>query len=141
MTARLIAAATALSLAALPALAGMQAPDAQMHFKAIASASVPDIMSQYVPGATLHWVGGPLDGTYSGTDAIKAVWSKFAKAMGKETETASNITVAGDAAGMTVTADVNFKGRKAVDVRYVLVYRGNRIVDEIWQIDSKMGNM
>ena len=141
MTMKTAALAAAIGLAALPAFAGMQAPDAQMHFKAIAGASVSDIMSQYAPGATLHWIGGPLDGTYSTPAAIKGVWTKFSKAMGAENEMAKNIMVAGDAAGMTVTADVSFRGMKSVNVRYVLVYRGKQIVDEIWQIDAKTGSM
>ena len=139
MSARNLTLAAAITMTALPAFASMKAPDAQMHFKAIANANLAGIMSQYAPNATLHWVGGPLDGSYSGTAAIKGVWTKFTHVMGKMTETASNIMVAGDGKGMTVTADVHFKGHPSVPVRYVLVYRGRKIVDEVWQIDKKMG--
>jgi ketosteroid isomerase-like protein len=131
--------AAALGLAAAPAFAKMKAPDAQMHFKAVAGGNVAAIMHQYAPDATLHWIGGPLDGSYSGTRAIKSVWSKFAHAMGKMTDKASDIKVATDAKGMTVTANVDFIGPKSVPVRYVLVYRGRKIVDEIWQIAAKKG--
>ena len=139
MPAKTITLAAALGLMAMPAFASMTAPDAQMHFKAIANANLSGIMGQYTPDASLHWIGGPLNGTYSGTKEIRAVWTKFIHVMGKMTEKASNIRVAGDAKGMTVTADVHFIGKPSVPVRYVLVYRGSKIVDEIWQIDSKTG--
>lgn len=132
-----IAVGAALGLAALPAFAKMKAPDAQMHFKAIAGASVTDIMSQYAPHATLQWIGGPLNGTYSGSAQIKSVWTKFAHAMGKMKENATDIKVAMDSKGMTVTANVEFMGPKSVPVRYVLVYRGKKIVDEVWQIAAQ----
>ena len=34
----------------------------------------------YADGATLEWVGGPLDGSYRGRAAIGSVWSRFAQA-------------------------------------------------------------
>ena len=137
MHARTVALAAALGLAAMPAFAAMKAPDAQMHFKSIAGANLAGIMKQYAPDATLHWVGGPLNGTYEGPKAIKAAWGKFIHLMGKTTEKAMDIKVAGDAKGMTVTADVHFIGKPSVKVRYVLVYRDRKIVDEVWQIDAK----
>lgn len=129
--------AAALSLAALPAFANMKAPDAQMHFKSVAMANVTDIMSQYAPDATLVWVGGPLDGTYKGKREIREVWEKFAHHVGKTTEMAKDIHVDGNPKGMTVTARVRFHGKMTIPVRYVLVYRGQKIVSEIWQICAK----
>lgn len=126
--------AAALALLAGPAFAGMSAPDAQMHFKAIASGNVAGIMKQYTPDATFEWIGGPLDGTYTGTAKIRSVWQKFAKANGKMTEKVSNIAIGMNPDGMTVTADVKFIGKKTIPVRYVLAYRNGKIIDEIWQI-------
>lgn len=127
----------AFGLSAVPAVASMKAPDAQMHFKAIAGAHLDRILSQYAPDATLQWVGGPLNGTYHGKAEIKEAWSKFIHLMGKTHETASAIDVAGNAKGMTVTANVHFTGKPPVPVRYVLVYRDRKIVDEVWQVNTK----
>jgi hypothetical protein len=40
------------------------------------------LMSGYAEGATMLWVGGPLDGTYSGQAQLRELWGKFAKAQG-----------------------------------------------------------
>jgi hypothetical protein len=126
--------AAVLGLIATPAFAMMNAPDAQMHFKAVASGDVSGIMSQYAPHATLLWIGGPLDGSYTGSTAIQTVWDKFSHAAGKMTEKVSDIVVGTNSKGMTVTANVKFIGKKTIPVRYVLAYRNGKIVDEIWQI-------
>jgi hypothetical protein len=133
MLAKTAVVAAVLALGAAPAFAAtMKAPDASMHFKAIAAGNVANIMSQYAPGATLSWIGGPLDGSYTGTKAIKSVWTKFAK--DKMTEKTDDIVVGMNPQGMTVTANVVFTGKKTIPVRYVLAYRKGKIVDEIWQI-------
>lgn len=132
--------AAVLGLIATPAFAAMnasttmKAPDAQMHFKAIASGHVSSIMHQYAPNATFYWIGGPLDGTYKGRKAIRSVWKKFSHAAGKMKEKTSDILVGTNPKGMTVTADVKFIGKKKIPVRYVLAYQNGKIVDEIWQI-------
>lgn len=128
------AVAAVLGLIAAPAFAKMMAPDAQMHFKAIASGNVSHIMSQYAPDATFLWVGGPLNGSYTGSKAIRSVWNKFSHAVGKTTAKTSDIVVGTNSKGMTVTANVKFIGKKTIPVRYVLAYRNGKIVDEIWQI-------
>lgn len=114
---------------------GMNHPDATRHFADIAKGNVKAIMSQYAPHATLEWVGGKLNGTYEGTDAIQDMWARFAKGAGKLTMHATDFTVAtAPKDGMTVTADVLFKGKATIPVRYVLVYRNRKIVDEVWQV-------
>ena len=47
------------------------------HWNQIAIENSPVIMQQYAGNATLHWIGGPLNGTYHGTSAINTTWSKF----------------------------------------------------------------
>ncbi len=133
-----VAFAAALAMLASPVFAATMAPDAQNHFKAIASGNVTMIMSQYAPNATLHWIGGPLDGSYAGTKAIQSAWTKFSGANSKLTEKVDDIMVATNPDGMTVTANVDFKGSSSIPVRYVLTYRKGKIVDEIWQIDPNM---
>ena len=110
--------------------------DAQAHFKAIGAGEVDKVMAAYADGATLQWVGGPLNGMYSGVDKIKEVWGKFTK-NGPLEVTASKVEESTNPAGSTVTANVVFKGKAEIKVRYVLVYREGKVVNEIWQIDPK----
>ena len=110
--------------------------DAQVHFKAIGAGEVDKIMATYGDGATLHWVGGPLNGMYSGADKIKEAWGKFTK-NGPLEVAISKVEEGANPAGSTVTANVVFKGKAEIKVRYVLVYRDGKVVNEIWQIDPK----
>lgn len=50
---------------------------AMSHWNNIAIENVTSIVQEYAPNATLHWVGGPLTGTYTGTSQISATWTKF----------------------------------------------------------------
>ena len=47
------------------------------HWNNIAIENNTTVMSEYAPNATLHWVGGPLNGTYTGTSAINTTWNRF----------------------------------------------------------------
>ena len=113
------------------------ADDATAHFKAIAAGNVDQVMMDYGSNPTMQWVGGKLDGAYTGKDKIREVWSKFKNfaplelSIGKVEEN-SNPN------GATVTANISFKGKLVSAVRYVLVYRDGKIVDEIYQIDPKL---
>lgn len=137
MSMRTLVPAMLLALTSGAALAASGAP-AEQHFRAIASADVGHIMQQYADGATLQWVGGPLDGTYTGKEQIQSVWSKFAKAVAPTKFKVAYQLTAADPKGETVTANVEFEGHKTIKVRYVLVYRQGKLVDEIWQIDPKL---
>lgn len=111
--------------------------DAKAHFSAIGAGQVDAVMNQYAPDASFQWVGGPLNGAYSGGDKIKEVWTKFSKngpfevSVGRVEESAND-------KGATVTANVEFKGKTTIKVRYVLVYRDGKLVNEVWQIDPKL---
>jgi len=50
---------------------------AMSHWNNIAIENVTAIMGEYASNATLHWVGGPLTGTYSGVSQISSTWTKF----------------------------------------------------------------
>jgi SnoaL-like domain len=113
--------------------------EAQAHFKAIATGKVDQIMRAYADNAHFEWIGGPLDGAYTGTEKIKEVWTKFAKANAPLDVSVNKLTESANPAGETVTANVEFKGKNTIKVRYVLMYRGGRLVNEIWQIDPKLG--
>ncbi len=122
---------------ATPALAG-PAEDAQKHFQAIAAGDLPALASSYAEGARLEWVGGPLDGSYAGPAAIQAVWEKFTKAQGPLTVAVEKVEESANPKGTTVSANVQFSGKAAIKVRYVLTYREGKIAAETWQIDPKL---
>lgn len=133
---RTLAAALLLMLSSA-ALAG-PADDAGKHFQAIAAGNVDEIMQGYSDQAGLQWVGGPLDGAYSGNDKIREVWSKFAKANAPLEVNVAKLEESANAKGTTVTANVEFKGKSSIKVRYLLVYREGKLVNEVWQIDPKL---
>ena len=111
--------------------------DANAHFKAIGTGDVAAITAAYADGAMLQWVGGPLNGMYTGADKLKEVWSKFSKNAPLEVM-ASKVEESANPGGSTVTANVVFKGKNEIKVRYVLVYRDGKVVNEVWQIDPKL---
>lgn len=47
------------------------------HWNQIAIENLSLIMKEYANNATLHWIGGPLNGTYSGITSINSTWNKF----------------------------------------------------------------
>jgi hypothetical protein len=122
------------------AFAGPAADEANLHFKAIASGDVDQLMRGYNKDAALQWVGGPLDGVYSGDARLREVWSKFTKSQGPLEHKVSNLQENANPKGATVTANVEFKGKAPIKVRYVLTYRDGKIVNEIWQIDPNMAS-
>ena len=116
------------------------ADDGTAHVKAIAAGDVDRIMSGYSDTAVFQWVGGPLDGVYTGSAAIRGVWSKFAKGNAPLSAKLDVLTASTNPKGSTVTANVVFSGKKTIKVRYVMLYRGGRLVNEIWQIDPKLAS-
>ncbi|MCR8546759.1 nuclear transport factor 2 family protein [Salipiger sp. P9] len=136
--------AAALLIAALGAgtgaIAGPGADLAMAHFDAVATGAVADASAHYSDSTVFEWVGGPLDGTYTGKEAIQSVWQKFSTAQGALTAEVSNLQENANPAGATVTADVTFSGKATIPVRYVLTFRGETIVSEVWQIDPKLGS-
>lgn len=117
-----------------------KASQATIHFKSIAAGDISKLIGQYEKNARLDWIGGPLDGSYSGTGELRSVWNKFTKALGPMTAEIKNVKENSNPKGATITADVVFSGKKSIPVRYVLVYRDNRIVSEVWQISPALKN-
>jgi hypothetical protein len=106
------------------------------HIERIAAADPGPLASDYLPDAFLWWVGGPLNGAYSG-GTIEATWKKFA-AQGKFDADVESLSEAANPAGATFVADVTYKGEKAtLRVREVFLVRGDKLEDEIWQIAPK----
>lgn len=124
--------------AAGSAIAGPATDAAKAHFAAVASHNTEEMIGGYADNAVLEWVGGPLDGMYSGKEAIRGTWEKFAKATGPLKMTVDKLEESANPKGATVTANVQFEGKAPIKVRYVLTYRDGKLVDEIWQIDPKL---
>lgn len=118
-----------------PAQAGPAAEIAQRRIAAIATGEVPTLTAGYAEGATLEWVGGPLDGSYRGPAAIGPVWTRFAGAQGPLQARVGEVIESANPRGQTVMANVVFSGRATLKVRYLLVLRDGRVVNEVWQID------
>jgi hypothetical protein len=123
--------------AAQPALGGPALDAAQAHIAAVGAGERAAILRGYADDARLTWVGGPLDGTYTGPAAIGAVWDKFGAAAGPARVTVMGIEEAANPKGATVLATVRFDGKIQVKVRYVLTYRDGKLVNETWQVDPK----
>jgi ketosteroid isomerase-like protein len=138
MSHRSITAVAALGLLVSGAVLAGPSDDAQAHFKAIAGGDVAKIMQGYADNAHFEWVGGPLNGTYVGTDKIKEVWGKFTKANAPLEVTVGKLEESANPAGATVTANVEFKGKNTIKVRYALTYRDGKLASETWQIDPKL---
>lgn len=120
-------------------MAGPAADEARLHFKAIAACDVEQLLRAYSQDASLQWVGGPLDGVHAGSDKLREVWSKFAKSQGALDHAVNNLQENANPKGATVTANVEFKGKNTIKVRYVLTYRDGKIASETWQIDPNLG--
>lgn len=120
------------------AFAASPAALARAHIRDVAQGKVDALVAQYGTEPVLEWVGGPLNGRYRGTHAIRGVWAKFAKANAPLKAKVTHVQTAANPAGATVTADVRFTGKATIPVRYVLTYRSGKLVNEIWQIDPHM---
>ena len=119
------------------ALAGPASDMAKAHIDAIAKGDTAAVTAAYAPSATLHWVGGPLDGTYTGPE-IAATWAKFAKAQTGLKATVVEMRESMNPKGATVVADVVFANDNKIPVRYVMLFRDGKLTDEIWQIDPTL---
>lgn len=132
---------TLLALALLTTLGSAYAgpaDDAKAHFEAIGSGDAARLSRDYADNAQLNWVGGPLDGTYTGADQIRGVWEKFSKAAGPLKVSVDKLEESANPKGSTVSANVQFDGKQPIKVRYVLTYREGKVVSETWQIDPKL---
>ncbi|MBI3523676.1 MAG: nuclear transport factor 2 family protein [Betaproteobacteria bacterium] len=133
---------TLLSLSLFLAASGgaLAAPsdEARLHFQAIGAGDTALLARGYADNAQLNWIGGPLNGTYSGADNIRALWEKFTKAQGPLKVSVDKLEESVNTNGATVTANVQFEGKQPIKVRYVLTYRDGKLTSETWQIDPKL---
>ena len=123
----------------LLALAGpLDERAAEAHLKAIASSDVDAVMQAYGEDPWMDWVGGPLDGRYRGSEAMRQLWGKFSGSNDKQPRTLQHgaFTQNANPKGVTLSVTAEYVGKTAtVRVHQVLVYRDARLVSEVWQID------
>lgn len=132
--------AVAMLLTACATVMAGPSTQATDHINAVAAGDVNKAMAGYADNTVFQWVGGPLDGVYTSREAIHGVWSKFAKGNAPLTATITQLAESSNPKGSTVSANVTFSGKKTIKVRYILVYREGKLVNEIWQIDPKLAS-
>ncbi len=120
---------------------------AYSHWNAIAIENSSLLGPQYLSNATLHWIGGPLTGTYSGVTSILNTWNKFFglwNAVWFYAEAPPSVTVNGNVAQVTATVQfplipsANPTNLQALNVSYTLnlmaTSGGWKIYNETWHI-------
>lgn len=123
----------------LPAWAGkLDEAKAKAHVEAIAAGDLEAVMRDYPQSAFMEWVGGPLDGQYRGTAAIRTVWKKFfaandGKPRALKIEEIEDYT---HPQGASIEVVAEYGGKVPVKVWHVFVYRDGVLVAEIWQNET-----
>ncbi len=120
---------------------------AYSHWNAIAIENASLLGSQYTSNATLHWIGGPLTGTYSGSASILNTWNRFFglwNAVWFYSETTPSVIVNGGSAQVAATVQFplvpakNPTNVQALNISYVLDFAatsgGWEIYNETWHI-------
>lgn len=109
---------------------------ANAHLAAVAAGDVDALMADYAEDAYLDWVGGPLEGRYTGKDKILEVWKKFVAANDGKPRPAhqSKPNGYGNPVGVSFDAEAEYGGKTPVKVWHLLVYRDGILTTEIWQV-------
>jgi len=125
-----------LSLLSLPTLAGpLDEALFRKHLTALATGQLDAVQANYAPEAFLDWVGGNLDGRYSGAESIGKLWRNFHQRRQPLQITVDSIESQANDKGATVIASVIYKSPEATTkVRQIVTLRDGRIHSEIWQI-------
>ncbi len=101
------------------------------HWNNIAIENNTTVMEQYLPNATLHWIGGPLNGDYSGIAQINTTWNKFFglwSAVWFYSESPPVVTLNGNTANVNATVqfivqnETNTSQFKYINVSYDIMY-------------------
>lgn len=108
---------------------------AKAHLEAVASGDLEALMRDYSDDAYMDWVGGALEGRYTGKAAIRVVWQKFiALNDGKpRLGTFSELQNYAHPKGTSIEAKATYVGKTQSKVWHVLVYRDGTLTTELWQ--------
>lgn len=105
------------------------------HLGAIANGQLDAVQANYTADALLDWVGGNLEGRYSGAESIGKLWRTFHERRKPLQITVDSIESHANDKGATVIASVIYKSASATTkVRQIVTLREGRIHTEIWQI-------
>jgi hypothetical protein len=105
------------------------------HLAALAGGQLDSVQSAYATDALLDWVGGNLEGRYSGAESIGKLWRTFHERRKPLQITIDSIESHANDKGATVIASVIYKSTEATTkVRQIVTLREGRIHTEIWQI-------
>ena len=120
---------------------------AYSHWNAIASLNVTATAADYSSGAVLYWVGGALNGTYSGSANISSVWLKFFHSAGAawwsgvsplSIKTIADSAYVNETIQFTITSASNPLDISSVIVSYTLQFTYSNghwsINSEIWKL-------
>ncbi len=127
--------------------------DAFSHWNDISIENASLLQTQYAPNAELHWIGGPLSGTYRGVSNITATWNKFFNLWGAVWfYTITPPTVSVNSSGAMVTSQNQFvltptsdpSQTQFLNISYELMYTktssnqngGYLIQNEVWKITA-----
>ncbi|WP_236719377.1 hypothetical protein [Picrophilus oshimae] len=120
---------------------------AYSHWNNITIENLSLVSAEYTSNATLHWIGGPLSGTYTGISQINATWTKFFNlwsAVWFYAEAPPTVMVSGNTATVTSMNQfvlTPFSAEKQVQylnisytLNYILVNNNWKIYNEVWHI-------
>ncbi|HLI46641.1 MAG TPA: nuclear transport factor 2 family protein [Geobacterales bacterium] len=106
--------------------------NAYSHWNAISIENISLVMQQYANNSVLYWIGGALNGTYTGYTSIEGVWNKFFSiwsAVWFYSAYTPLVTINGNA--VTVNSTIQFVVQRAtnqsqffyINVGYTIVYK------------------
>ena len=116
------------------------------HWDNIARQSLSTTISYYSNTSKLYWIGGPLNGTYSGIKPIEDVWTKFFEAqevvwfMANQTNVIVNspsATIDSQVSWLVSSNTTDYTGYTMIKTDYTIVYDFSStpmIMEETWKI-------
>ncbi len=116
-----------------PVMAGkLDEAKARAHLEAIAKGDLEAVMQDYPENPFFEWVGGPHDGQYRSKKAIREMWADFFKDNLRPVKTGELETYSSPQ-GVSIEAQVEYVGKRKVNVWHIFVYRDGVLTAEIWQ--------
>jgi ketosteroid isomerase-like protein len=111
------------------------------HWNAISIKNTTLVMQQYTTNATLFWIGGSLNGTYTGYNSIMDVWNKFFNiwaAIWFYSSSQPTVTINGNT--VTVVAPIQFIVQRASNMsQFLFINVGYSITYQVTNFDASKG--